>query len=1082
MKQLLAIILAGVTLASQAQESRHWPPRPPMPPRPPIIIVPPRPQEPGKPMELRKMDVRARIVGLHVEATTTMTFFNPNQRQLEGELQFPLPDGAVVTGYALDINGQMVDGVIVKKEKARVAFETEVRRGVDPGIVEHVVGNVYRTRIYPLPAQGTRKIRLKYVSDLPADKNGDAAWFCPMPIGETVSKLAIRVEVSQGVVKPEIGGFGNLRFQSFDNLWVAETEVRDAKPGEDLWVALPKLPLQVTALERTADGDVYFAISDLYVAAAKSAKPPRKLGIAWDASGSRAGEHLQKEIAALKQLGVEFSVLIFRDRPEEIRPLADPDTLKDVAYDGGTDLAAAAEAIKKSDIDRWLLFTDGFDTLSDKLPDFGGKNVTVVVSQSVAHRELLRQVCGHVVDLQRLDAAAILAPATRLLRVHGTGIAEVQGIGLSADGRVSIHGKLTADSAELVLEYSDGHKSPPVKLSKKTATDGTLIASVWAAKRVNQLAVRAEANEDELLTLGRRFGIVSPATSLIVLENLDQYVRNDIEPLTSLPDLLRQWRDRKATMAKEDQQKRASKIDRVLAMWKERVAWWENTYKVEKNFRWKGEPGNHPDSPVAAGDVTTGHTSLGTFVNGGAVAPVEQARQRQMYGRADRLNDNTTMAPASPAPHRTAASMSTALGMLATDAEGLKRSDESGRSEATISVKAWDPSTPYLSALKAAAKADRYKVYLEQRKKFAASPAFFVDCAEFFLREGDNLIGIRVLTNLAELKLEEASLLRVLAWRLQQAGELDRAIVVFRKVQKLRPEEPQSYRDLALALVERGKTSPNSRDITEAMKLFEKVVMGEWDNRFPEVEVIALEELNALMAWVNQQPSSGEWAMPALDARLIKNLDVDVRIVMAWDADATDVDMHVVEPSGEEAAYNHNRTTIGGIVSKDFTQGYGPEEYMVHRAMPGPFKIFAHYYGSRQQTVIGPCTITAIVFTDFGRPTQKKQVLTLRLDKPHEKADIGEIQVGGGKPVPVIKEGKRGDGPQPLARDVFRAIHVGQRAEEVKRLVGEPQTKQGMLWIYRSNDRHYQILMSDTDRVRSVTEILPGGAEMILAQ
>jgi hypothetical protein len=213
----------------------------------------------------------------------------------------------------------------------------------------------------------------------------------------------------------------------------------------------------------------------------------------------------------------------------------------------------------------------------------------------------------------------------------------------------------------------------------------------------------------------------------------------------------------------------------------------------------------------------------------------------------------------------------------------------------------------------------------------------------------------------------------------------------------------------------------------------------------------------------------------------VKNLDVDVRIVMSWDADLTDVDLHVIEPSGEEAAYNHNRTTIGGLVSKDFTQGYGPEEYMVRRAMPGPFKIFAHYYGSRQQTVIGPCTITATAFTDFGRPNQKKQVLTLRLDKPHEKADIGEIQIGGGgKPVPMIKEGKR---PEPsLPRDQFRAIQVGQRGEEVKRLVGEPQTKQGALWIYRSGDRTYHVLMSDTDRVRSVIEILPGGAEMILAQ
>jgi hypothetical protein len=215
---------------------------------------------------------------------------------------------------------------------------------------------------------------------------------------------------------------------------------------------------------------------------------------------------------------------------------------------------------------------------------------------------------------------------------------------------------------------------------------------------------------------------------------------------------------------------------------------------------------------------------------------------------------------------------------------------------------------------------------------------------------------------------------------------------------------------------------------------------------------------------------------------LVKNLHVDVRIVMVWDADLTDVDLHVVEPSGEEADYSHNRTTIGGLVSKDFTQGYGPEEYLVRRAQHGLYKVFAHYYGSRQQTVIGPCTITATVFTDFGRPTQKKQVLTLRLDKPHEKADIGQIQFGGVTKVPTAEESRHDEGQPSLTRDAFRAIHLGQRGEEVKRLVGEPQRKQRAVWTYRVGNREYRVHFSDSERVRAVVEALPGGAEMILVQ
>jgi hypothetical protein len=60
----------------------------------------------------------------------TMTFFNDTHQVLEGSLEFTLPAEAVVCGFALDVEEQMVEGVIVEKEKARVAFEAEVRKGL----------------------------------------------------------------------------------------------------------------------------------------------------------------------------------------------------------------------------------------------------------------------------------------------------------------------------------------------------------------------------------------------------------------------------------------------------------------------------------------------------------------------------------------------------------------------------------------------------------------------------------------------------------------------------------------------------------------------------------------------------------------------------------------------------------------------------------------------------------------------------------------------------------------------------------------------------------------------------------------
>ncbi len=52
--------------------------------------------------------------------------------------------------------------------------------------------------------------------------------------------------------------------------------------------------------------------------------------------------------------------------------------------------------------------------------------------------------------------------------------------------------------------------------------------------------------------------------------------------------------------------------------------------------------------------------------------------------------------------------------------------------------------------------------------------------------------------------------------------------------------------------------------------------------------------------------------------------------MITWNTDTTDVDLHVIEPSGEECFYRHRNTRrSGGRLTQDVTQGYGPEMYVL---------------------------------------------------------------------------------------------------------------------------------------------------------
>jgi len=248
----------------------------------PYVQAPPDTQK----VKLIELRISVVIHGLYAETTQTMKFYNPNYSEIEGTVVFPLPDDGIVCGYGLDIDGKIVDGVVVPKQEARRILEAEKRKGIDPGIVEKVQGNLYRIRVYPISAKSSRTVQVTYINDLTVQGN-DAAYHLPLTHAEHIENISLKVEVIQAPVKPVItGGLGNLSMNLWQERWVAEAKLGRGTPTEDLQIRLPQLPEQFTTIEKDTDDDIFFCIS------AKCQMPkemthwkPLQIMIAWDASG-----------------------------------------------------------------------------------------------------------------------------------------------------------------------------------------------------------------------------------------------------------------------------------------------------------------------------------------------------------------------------------------------------------------------------------------------------------------------------------------------------------------------------------------------------------------------------------------------------------------------------------------------------------------------------------------------------------------------------------------------------------------------------------------------------------------------------
>ncbi len=302
-----------------------------------------------------------------------------------------------------------------------------------------------------------------------------------------------------------------------------------------------------------------------------------------------------------------------------------------------------------------------------------------------------------------------------------------------------------------------------------------------------------------------------------------------------------------------------------------------------------------------------------------------------------------------------------------------------------IELKSWNPDTPYLKLLEEEATPElAYKKYLEIRDEYASSPSFYLDVSDFFGKKGKSNVAITVLTNLMEVELNNHEIMKALAYKLEYFEQFDLAVVVYEKVLELRPEEAHSYRDLALAYEQSGA-------IQKAYDLLDRLYKGDLlekdeEERFYGIEQLAFIELTRLV-----QKHGKSLKMSKAEKANFKEMPVDVRIVIDWNHNDTDIDLWVEDPNGEKASYKNVETDMGGRMSEDMTEGYGPEEFMLKNAVKGTYKVSVDYYADNVQKISGPTVLKVTMFTNYGKPNETRKTTTVRLDKEADELEIGSL-------------------------------------------------------------------------------------------
>lgn len=965
---------------------------------------------------LADLKVDVAIFGNIAKTTMTMVFDNKTNRNLEGELTFPMPEGVSVSGYALDINGKLRQAVPVDKNKGTEVFESIETRRVDPGLLEKVEGNNFRTRIYPLPANGKRTVQISYSENLTTESDQARYYHLPLNYTAPIENFALDIHVFQDSHKPDFTEKpdGSLAFSQHNSNYTASLHKQQFKSQRNLVIQLPTDNRESSGLFQENGDNAFYFLANASVNSVKSTqkKWEHNIGIIWDRSLSSKNRDIEKELALLD--------LFFKDNPNMTVDLGLLDIrfvkghtfqvrqgnwtelknyIKEIDYDGGTDYSQIKTGVIQGS--NYLLFSDGLSTFGQSKMNLDNP-VYCITSSNGSDYGVLKQIAqkhfGKMINLANTSITEAYRNLNTIELIY-LGIKEQndfeevypqKGSVIQANFSIAGLGKHPG-LKQLTVLVGDGQQAPQeISITLQPDHGEIDLQQIWAQKKIEALDLQYEDNREEIETLGKQFGIVTRNTSLIVLETVEDYVRYAITPpaelLSEFNRLIKEERI-------EKEERVADLLDQAQDITEQLQSWWNTDFQQKKKYP-KRNKSIQSTNDMAVEEEPAPNVvvpPIPSRTSASPAAPTLALESRSSDGATAKsisaTGNSSTAHVATSELARAAASEDVlqefaVVQSLEERVAGLQTASSINNVRGKISIPEIKEDQAYLQDLMQSK--DPYKSYLQLRNQYMGTPAFYFDVANFFFKRGDREKALLILSALADLQIENPDLYKTISYKLREWGDYNTALFVTAKVLKWRPMDPQSHRDYALVLQDKGMFK---EALEQLYGILTQSYSPEAADRDDGIEETLVMEINNLIK-ANKAASS----TVTMNKKLIADLPVDIRVVINWNSQNTDIDLWVTDPNQEKCFYSNPATAIGGRLSNDFTGGYGPEQFLLKKALKGKYKIEVDFFNDGSLTLAGPAAVMAEIYTYYSSGKQERKIVTIYLDRNKERnIEIGEF-------------------------------------------------------------------------------------------
>ncbi|MBU1026511.1 MAG: VWA domain-containing protein, partial [Candidatus Margulisbacteria bacterium] len=358
-----------------------------------IVVDPPfRSRQPITALTVKYHRVKVEIDNGVATTSIDQVFKNDYDVDVEGTYIFPLPEEAAITDFAMYVDGKRISGKVLDKDKARQVYEDIVSRMKDPGLLEYVGRNMFKARVYPIPANGEKRVQLVYKQTLKYDAGVyqyvyplDTERFSPKPLEKVAISANIKSKTPiKSVYSPSHKVDASVKRYEAS----AGYEDKNVKPDKNfvLYYSVSEKDVGLNLFSYKKDGEDGYFMMLLSPGDIAGKTINKDIVFVLDTSGSMGGDKIKQAKEALEYCvtklgrGDRFNIISFATDVKTYKDELVPGDLRNqklavnfidnIEARGGTNineaLLAAVDSFEDSKRPRMLVFlTDGEPTVGE---------------------------------------------------------------------------------------------------------------------------------------------------------------------------------------------------------------------------------------------------------------------------------------------------------------------------------------------------------------------------------------------------------------------------------------------------------------------------------------------------------------------------------------------------------------------------------------------------------------------------------------------------------------------------------------------------------------------------------------------